>query len=222
MSRVFVIAQGGGPTAVINQTLVGAVLEARKRHPGAKVLGARHGVRGIAGGDYVDLSALSEADLRRFADTQKRYRQFDQSHFAPRRRRDHVRVAANDMQPDPFRWIGMRLVTRVEKRPTIKRLEAHRLHQEIRALAELVVAFSPLLRADFPGAAKHLPCDKHWHDRCVERFEPYWPRNEIVLMAAVRRAVKIGVVFVELRRRLRLSREGGRGAARRQLTGKIM
>ena len=69
MSRVFVIAQGGGPTAVINQTVAGAALAARERHPGAKVLGARHGVRGIAGGDYVDLSALSEADLRRFADT---------------------------------------------------------------------------------------------------------------------------------------------------------
>ena len=31
MSATFVIAQGGGPTAVINQTLVGAVLEAKKR-----------------------------------------------------------------------------------------------------------------------------------------------------------------------------------------------
>jgi 6-phosphofructokinase 1 len=69
MSRVFVVAQGGGPTAVINQTVAGAALAARERHPGSKVLGARHGVRGIAGGDYVDLSALSEADLRRFADT---------------------------------------------------------------------------------------------------------------------------------------------------------
>jgi 6-phosphofructokinase 1 len=69
MSRVFVIAQGGGPTAVINQTVAGAALAARERHPGARVLGARHGVRGIAAGDYVDLSALPEADLRRFADT---------------------------------------------------------------------------------------------------------------------------------------------------------
>ena len=64
MSATFVIAQGGGPTAVINQTLVGAVLEAQKRHPGAKVLGARHGVRGIRDGDYVDLSAVPEAQLR--------------------------------------------------------------------------------------------------------------------------------------------------------------
>ena len=69
MPATFVIAQGGGPTAVINQTLAGAVLEAKKRHPGAKVLGARHGVRGIRDGDYVDLSAVPEAELRLIAGT---------------------------------------------------------------------------------------------------------------------------------------------------------
>ena len=69
MSATFVIAQGGGPTAVINQTLVGAVLEAKKRHPGARVLGARHGVRGIRDGDYVDLSAVPEAQLKLIAGT---------------------------------------------------------------------------------------------------------------------------------------------------------
>jgi 6-phosphofructokinase len=69
MSATFVIAQGGGPTAVINQTLAGAVLEARKRHPGARVLGARHGVRGIRDGDYVDLSAVPEAQLKLIAGT---------------------------------------------------------------------------------------------------------------------------------------------------------
>jgi len=69
MGKVFVIAQGGGPTAVINQTVAGAALEARRRHPDSKVLGTRHGVRGLRKGDFIDLSALSEADLRRFADT---------------------------------------------------------------------------------------------------------------------------------------------------------
>jgi len=69
MSATFVIAQGGGPTAVINQTLVGAVLEAKKRHPGAKVLGARHGVRGIRDGDYVELSAVPDAQLKLIANT---------------------------------------------------------------------------------------------------------------------------------------------------------
>ena len=60
MSGTFVIAQGGGPTAVINQTMAGAVLEIPKRHPGARVLGARYGVRGIRDGDYVDLSDIGE------------------------------------------------------------------------------------------------------------------------------------------------------------------
>jgi 6-phosphofructokinase 1 len=69
VSDVFVIAQGGGPTAVINQTVTGATLEIRKRFPAAKVLGARHGVRGVRKADYIDLSALSEADLRRFGNT---------------------------------------------------------------------------------------------------------------------------------------------------------
>ena len=69
VADVFVIAQGGGPTAVINQTVAGATLEARRRDPGAKVLGARHGVRGVRSGDFVDLSRLSESDLRRFAET---------------------------------------------------------------------------------------------------------------------------------------------------------
>ena len=41
------IAQGGGPTAVINESLVGAALEARGQPGVERVYGARHGVRGI-------------------------------------------------------------------------------------------------------------------------------------------------------------------------------
>lgn len=69
MSQVFVIAQGGGPTAVINQTVAGAAIEVRRRFPGGRILGARHGVRGIRKGDYFDLGALSDEDLKRFGDT---------------------------------------------------------------------------------------------------------------------------------------------------------
>ena len=69
MPQTFVIAQGGGPTAVINQTMVGAALEARRRHPGCRVLGARFGVRGIRDGDYVDLSLQPEDALLRIAAT---------------------------------------------------------------------------------------------------------------------------------------------------------
>lgn len=69
MPKTFVIAQGGGPTAVINQTMVGAALEARKRYPKAKVLGALHGVRGIRDGKFVELHKISEKDLKRIANT---------------------------------------------------------------------------------------------------------------------------------------------------------
>lgn len=69
MAATFVIAQGGGPTAVINQTMVGATIEIQRRYPDARVLGARHGVRGIRDGDYVDLSAVPEDQLRRIGAT---------------------------------------------------------------------------------------------------------------------------------------------------------
>lgn len=45
MTETFVIAQGGGPTAVINQTLAGVVVEARKRYPGARILRAKRRTR---------------------------------------------------------------------------------------------------------------------------------------------------------------------------------
>ena len=69
LAETFVIAQGGGPTAVINQTMAGATLEARRRYPGARVLGARHGVRGVRDGDFVVLSDLSDEQLKRIAAT---------------------------------------------------------------------------------------------------------------------------------------------------------
>lgn len=49
------IAQGGGPTAVINQSLVGVVLESRKFPQVSRVYGAIHGLRGIIEEDFIDL-----------------------------------------------------------------------------------------------------------------------------------------------------------------------
>jgi 6-phosphofructokinase len=63
------LAQGGGPTAVINQSLVGAILEARKFDRVEQVYGAIHGVRGIVNEDFVDLTRESAADLERVAAT---------------------------------------------------------------------------------------------------------------------------------------------------------
>ncbi len=67
MQQTIVIAQGGGPTAVINQTLMGAALEARKA--GMKVLGSLHGVRGIRDNRYVDLTSIPQAQLMAIAGT---------------------------------------------------------------------------------------------------------------------------------------------------------
>src|ERR1700728_3915674 len=64
-----VIAEGGGPTAVINQSLAGAVLEARLFPQIERVYGARHGVRGIVNEDFVDLSFESRSNLEAVADT---------------------------------------------------------------------------------------------------------------------------------------------------------
>jgi len=64
-----VIAQSGGPSMVINQSLVGAVLAARAAKGIGKILGARHGIAGILAGDYVDLRKPSVAKLNAVAET---------------------------------------------------------------------------------------------------------------------------------------------------------
>jgi 6-phosphofructokinase len=63
------IAQGGGPTAVINQSLVGAVLEARKYPQVTKVYGALNGVSGILNENFIDLSQETEYNLEQVAVT---------------------------------------------------------------------------------------------------------------------------------------------------------
>ena len=63
------VAQGGGPTAVINQSLVGAVLEARRFPQVARVYGALHGVRGIVDEDFVDLTQETRHNLEQVART---------------------------------------------------------------------------------------------------------------------------------------------------------
>jgi 6-phosphofructokinase 1 len=63
------IAQGGGPTAVINQSLAGVVFEAHHRCAIERVYGARHGVRGILNEDLLDLSSETAANLEAVART---------------------------------------------------------------------------------------------------------------------------------------------------------
>ncbi|HNJ84626.1 MAG TPA: 6-phosphofructokinase [Piscinibacter sp.] len=67
MSKRILVAQGGGPTAVINQSLAGVVLEARRAD--AQVYGARHGVRGIVNEDLVELTNETPSNLELVAAT---------------------------------------------------------------------------------------------------------------------------------------------------------
>lgn len=64
-----VIAQGGGPTVVINQSLVGAVLKAREYPQIKRVYGAVHGVRGIVNEEFLDLTEVPREHLEDVAKT---------------------------------------------------------------------------------------------------------------------------------------------------------
>lgn len=63
------VAQGGGPTAVINQSLVGVVLESRKFPQVTKIYGALHGVSGIINENFVDLTQETTRNLEHIAYT---------------------------------------------------------------------------------------------------------------------------------------------------------
>ncbi len=63
-----VIGQSGGPTAVINRSLVGFIKEATSQKY-EEVLGARHGLSGMLSEDFVDLSKLSDSQLYGIAKT---------------------------------------------------------------------------------------------------------------------------------------------------------
>ena len=64
-----VIGQSGGPTSVINQSLVGVIQELRKAGLVKQLLGARHGVRGIVNEDFIQLNDAPDDLLERIAQT---------------------------------------------------------------------------------------------------------------------------------------------------------
>jgi 6-phosphofructokinase 1 len=64
-----VIGQSGGPTSVINQSLVGVIEEQRKTGHIGKLLGAIHGVRGIIDENFSDLGRCPDDLLARIATT---------------------------------------------------------------------------------------------------------------------------------------------------------
>jgi len=64
-----VVGQSGGPTAVINASLVGVIEEANKHPEIENLYGARYAVVGMAGDDFIDLKKLSADTLEQVADT---------------------------------------------------------------------------------------------------------------------------------------------------------
>jgi 6-phosphofructokinase 1 len=64
-----IIAMGGGPTAVINQSLVGAVLQARQYPHITQFYGAFRGVEGLVDEEFVNLSEATGHNLEMVART---------------------------------------------------------------------------------------------------------------------------------------------------------
>ncbi|MFA6528446.1 MAG: diphosphate--fructose-6-phosphate 1-phosphotransferase, partial [Candidatus Gracilibacteria bacterium] len=64
-----IIGQSGGPTRVINQSLVGAIKEAKKQSDIGKIFGMKFGIKGVLNEEFVDLREVSDADLDLIANT---------------------------------------------------------------------------------------------------------------------------------------------------------
>ena len=61
--NTLVVAQSGGPSPVVNASVVGALLAARTDRRIQRVLGARFGFEGMLAGDWIDLTGLNEQDI---------------------------------------------------------------------------------------------------------------------------------------------------------------
>ncbi|MFC1461899.1 6-phosphofructokinase [Verrucomicrobiota bacterium] len=69
LSGNMLIAQSGGPTMVINQTLVGAILEARKHREINKIYGSLNGIKGVLEEKMINLGKESKSTLDAVAAT---------------------------------------------------------------------------------------------------------------------------------------------------------
>jgi 6-phosphofructokinase 1 len=64
-----VVGQSGGPTAVINQSLVGVIEGIKQAGNIEQILGAKHGVKGIINESFINLKAVKSEVLERVANT---------------------------------------------------------------------------------------------------------------------------------------------------------
>lgn len=68
MSKKVLVIHGGGPTAVINLSLLGVIEEALK-YEDVKVFGAKFGMGGVLRREFLDLSNLTEEDRKKLRTT---------------------------------------------------------------------------------------------------------------------------------------------------------
>ena len=69
VSGNMLIAQSGGPSMVINQSLIGAIIEAKKHKQIKRIFGSCHGIKGILNEDMIDLRKETEKTLNAVAGT---------------------------------------------------------------------------------------------------------------------------------------------------------
>ena len=61
MKKVLIV-HGGGPTAVLNSSLYGAIMMAKEMGV-SNIIGARNGCLGLANNDFIDLSGIDNKKL---------------------------------------------------------------------------------------------------------------------------------------------------------------
>ncbi len=108
----------------------------------------------------------------------------------------HVRVAHDHVQPPVPLGVGVRLVARVDDRPGRRGGAGDLLADVLGALREAVVEPARRLQ-DLAGAGEDLPGHEERDQRLGEPLERDVPRHEVVLVAPVRVARRIGVVLEE-------------------------
>lgn len=69
MKGNIVIGQAGGPTMVINESLVGIIKETESHQEFQKIFGARFGIKGLLKEDFIDLRKISDEKLELIAGT---------------------------------------------------------------------------------------------------------------------------------------------------------
>jgi hypothetical protein len=110
-----------------------------------------------------------------------------------------VRVADDDVEPAVQVGHGVRLVTGVDDRPLQGGLEADLDLEEVAALADLEPGRPGVLAdADPPRAGHHLAGDEEGDEVAHDLAERRLAGHQVVLVGAVRGALAVGVVLVEV------------------------